>query len=593
MAITLVGEVANVCDNVTGFNQGNTTVDDPDVDGGGAVGLKNSGAVQIVQTTSLGAAAPYDFSASGSEFGDHIIMWMAILNIPTATTGLQIYIGDSTPTASFGTWNVLPLDAPYLGGYALVIIDPARDFDSATTWTTTGNPAQLTNIDEVGARFDVLGTIMGNFNNCLLDQMTIGTGVRADGTGPNSFEDVRFTDEGTNQWGWWTSTKGVFVGKGKLYIGPVSGSVTSEFTDSDFVVSFAEERVATGFYEITMRGAGTDVTWDRGTIFAANATQARWSLTVESDTNTFDVTDCNFLGADIITLDDSATITGGSMVDCSDLQLSGGTLDGVSIINADTADAVAFITTNTLANISNCNFTFSDGHAIDITAAGTYTFTNNTLTGYGLDETNDAAIVNSSGGLVTINYTGTGPTVLNLTTGTSVTNNAVTTLVHVSDNAGGDLENARVNLEAADATGDLPFETTVTIVSTGTTATCTHATHGLVTGDKVAIRDANEVTYNGVFSITVTTASAYTYVMNSDPVDTATGTITSTGVVVNGLTDVSGDISAARTFTLDQPLRGFVRKSTDSPRFKSFSLAGNTVDATDGVTINVRMVLDE
>jgi len=281
------------------------------------------------------------------------------------------------------------------------------------------------------------------------------------------------------------------------------------------------------------------------------------------------------------------------MVDCSDLQLSGGTLDGVAIIDANTADGVAFITTNTLNNISNCDFTFSDGHAIEITATGTYTFTNNTLTGYGAIGTNDAAIYNNSGGLVTINYTGTQPTYRNGASASTVVQNTVTTLVHVEDNTGVDLQNAKVHAEAANGSGDLPFEESVTITRSGSTATVTHTAHGLSDGDKVVIRGADQNEYNCVAAITNSSTNAYDYTVSGSPTTPATGTITSTGVVLNGLTDVNGDVSAARTFSVDQPITGNVRKSSASPRFKSFSLAGNSVDATNGLTVNIRMVLDE
>jgi hypothetical protein len=369
MAVTLIGEIVNSCDATTGFNQGNISSDDPFIEGTGAIGLKNSNGTQQLYTTSLGAGAPYDFSTTGPEAGYHIIMWFNTKSPINATTGLRIYVGDSTPTASNGLWNVMPLGLVYNGGFITAVVNTARDFDAATTWTTTGNPAQLTNIDEMGGEVTTITMISGNFNNMQIDQITIGEGLRVDagtvGT-PNTFEIVRAADEDTAYYGWWSQTAGAFLGKGKLYIGPATGSATSVFTDADFVVSFAEERVATGFYEISMRGGGTDVTWDRGTIFAANPTTARWGITVESDTNGFDTTDCNFIGSDTISLNSATTITGGSIIDGTSLTQNGATLDGISIIDANTADDVGYIIADNPGNIKNCSFTFSDGHAITI-----------------------------------------------------------------------------------------------------------------------------------------------------------------------------------------------------------------------------------
>lgn len=57
-----------------------------------------------------------------------------------------------------------------------------------------------------------------------------------------------------------------------------------------------------------------------------------------------------------------------------------------------------------------------------------------------------------------------------------------------------------------------------TITNAGTTATVTTATpHGRATGNSVTHSGATPAAYNGTFTITVTGASTYTYVMASDP----------------------------------------------------------------------------
>jgi len=69
----------------------------------------------------------------------------------------------------------------------------------------------------------------------------------------------------------------------------------------------------------------------------------------------------------------------------------------------------------------------------------------------------------------------------------------------------------------------------VTITSSGTTATVTHALHGLSTGHKVDIAGCNESDYNGDdWEITVTDANTYTYTMAGYPDSPATGSPTST-----------------------------------------------------------------
>jgi hypothetical protein len=83
------------------------------------------------------------------------------------------------------------------------------------------------------------------------------------------------------------------------------------------------------------------------------------------------------------------------------------------------------------AKIKRCAFT-SDGtgHAIEISAAGTYTFEGNQFTGYAgtNGSTGNEAIYNNSGGAVTLNITGGGatPTIRNGAGASTTVNNAVT-----------------------------------------------------------------------------------------------------------------------------------------------------------------------
>jgi hypothetical protein len=404
MAVSLVGEIVNSCDAITGFNVGNISGDDDFVEGTGAIGLKISGVYSEIYTTTLGATAPYDFSVGGGEDGYHYILWFNTKLALPATGGFRCIVGNGTDRAE---WNVDPIGF-YKGGFITKVIDPTRDFDAinAGTWTLSGNPAQLSNITIMGGGIESVPTIMGNFNSGQLDQMTIGLGVRVDAgsTGtPNTFETVRAADEDTAFYGWWSSSNGAVIGKGKLYIGPSTGSVTSVFKDSAFVVIFAEELVSTNFYEINTRGAGTDVSWDLASISSANPSTVRWGLTVDPTTNTFYDTNGVWTGANDISLQSSAGFTGTTFIDCNKIIQSGATLDGITVLAANTADGVAFIESNNPSNIKNSSFTFSDGHAIEITTSGTYTFDGNSFIGYGVSGSTDAAIYNNSSGLVTLN----------------------------------------------------------------------------------------------------------------------------------------------------------------------------------------------
>ncbi len=170
----------------------------------------------------------------------------------------------------------------------------------------------------------------------------------------------------------------------------------------------------------------------------------------------------------------------------------------------------------------------------------------------------------------------------------------VTTKVVVKDEDNDDLQNARVYLKAADGTGPLPYQDSVTVSRSGTTATVSHTAHGMQTGDKVKIRGITDKTEDnsGTHTITVTSANAYTYTTTDSGSTSYTGTITSTWVVFNDQTDADGEVSLSKSYLSNQPVDGWVRMSTTSPRYKSFPISG-TIDSSAGLTINVKMVRDD
>jgi hypothetical protein len=468
MAITLAaGEVANNCDT-DNFTPGD--IGDGDIiakQGTQYIGLKVSNGTNTFITTTLGAGAPYDFSATGAEAGYHIIMWFAALTAVNATTGFRIYAQDST-TSDNGFWSFAP-PTGYSGGWVSRVIDPTTNFTGAAgTWTTTGNPAQLTAVAGMGGGFTTITMIAGNFQNVNIDQITVGTGLRADAgtvTVPNTWEIIRAADEGTSSanYGWLSSAAGGFIAKGGIFLGPATGSATSVFNDTASVVLFADEPIADGFYQINIRGTGTTVDFIRNLIRTEDPSgnvNSRWDLTIDgTDEPTFDDTDSLFAGSGDITLQTSSTLTGTTLDDGTSLVQNGATLNGVTVQNANTGDGVAYITCDDIAAISNCDFNFSDGHALELTSAhaadpSTHAFSNNSFTGYAgtpgsnlvaASGSNDAAIYNNSGKDLIINITGGGdtPSVRNGAGATTVVNNTVTLEIQVNDALGNAVEGVR------------------------------------------------------------------------------------------------------------------------------------------------------
>jgi len=526
-----------------------------------------------------------------------------LLSVP----GMRLEVGSGSTTASPSTnfhfydvqgSDVYPVDKSWL----VLPIDP--NIASHRTGTT-GTPG-LTVVDYYALRFDQ--TAVSKSPNQALDAVDIGAGLTltgGDGADPDGvWQDFADHDFGTaaNRFGYVREVDGapnVFLVFGQLVIGTATVAVFLDNTGATLV--FPDGLFAAGFSGITvdLQTAATDVDFVDSSFFGKGTKageDTRPTLTVTGTLGAFDILNSVLDAFAGIILTVACTITGGKVTNSEKITQAGATLDGIEISGATTADGVAFIESDDLAKIKNCKFTFSDGHAIEITAVGTYTFTGNTFTGYGADGTNDAAIFNDSGGLVTINLAGGGsvPTIRNGAGASTVVNaGSVTILVHVADNTGADLQNCRVLLEASDGTGDFPFDDTVTITRVGSVASVAHTAHGLENGDKIVIRKADQQEYNGVFAITNVTTNAYDYTVSGSPATPATGTIKATGAVLEGLTDVNGDISVSNIFTQPQPVKGFARKSTAAPRFKAFSLAGNTVSDTTGLTINLRLILDE
>ncbi len=341
----------------------------------------------------------------------------------------------------------------------------------------------------------------------------------------------------------------------------------------------------------TVTAGGTTIS---GTNFTSNTTVTTTTATISTST---------FSGNATIALSGS-TVTGSTFTSLP-------TGDSTISIDASTSFTTCSFNTTTLTAgnspivttfaifdglFTSCTFTGSSsgGHAVQVTTTGTTTFSGNTFTSYGADGTTSAAFYNNSGGLITLNISGGGgiPTVRNgAGASTTVNAGAVSASVNVKDSSGTNIQNARVFVKAATG-GPFPFDVTVTISNSGTTATVTHTAHAMATNDVVVISGASLTANNGIFTITKIDANSYSYTMGSTPGSSPTGTIKSTFVVLSGLTDASGNITMSRVFPSDQPINGWVRKSTTAPFYKTGPIGG-TVSSATGFTANVQLISDD
>jgi hypothetical protein len=138
----------------------------------------------------------------------------------------------------------------------------------------------------------------------------------------------------------------------------------------------------------------------------------------------------------------------------------------------------------------------------------------------------------------------------------------------------------------------LPALNPVSITSSGTTATVTHQNHGLKTGASVVIRGATQDVYNGIFTITVSNANTYTYTLPSSFTGSASGSPTSTAVILSGTTDSQTGIlqTTSFNFVINQPVTGKVRRATTGTLYKTGAITGTITSA--GLDTTVLLIPD-
>lgn len=533
--------------------------------------------------------------------------------------------GGSDPSVNFFEKYIAGGGVGSIDGWnmAVVNIDEARaDAVAATLGGTNGTTPATTAIRYVGIVVDITGTVSGNTDNLFVDAMwrlpaaTAGIVVQGQngGSTPWTWQDI--VDAGdvkdpTKAWGTSFKKDSIVTINTPIEFG-ANDAVTHDFSDSNVVVAWEDNLVDADFYELNIiggsgsqnwsmgvkTGSGDAATGGQGLVMTAESAGVRYNIKAnDANLDAANFYGCQFIhGGDFLFDNIATSVINPLFNDCSSALISNALdFQKGQVVNANTADGVAFITTDSLADIRDFTFDFSDGHAIEYTGSlASETLVGCVFNGYGVDTSNDAAIYISSGvaGTTTIN-------VDFAITWRSPTRTIVVVLAPVTmkvtckdANDSSLIEDAWVNVEAADGTGELFFEVVVTISASGTLATVAHTAHGLTTGAYVNIKDAVEIDYLGVQQITVTGVNEYTYVMANSPSSPATGTITSTEMIISGQTDVNGEIEASRTYSLDQPYRGFARKTDATPFYKTSNLSG-TLDKAIGENLQAALVLDE
>ena len=393
---------------------------------------------------------------------------------PTVTDFFEFYVGgsDSWPTAVEGGWVQFVVDI------------------EATPSNTGGTPPATSAIQHVGYSAITASVMTKAADNTWIDEIRrlpdgnpgIIVEGRSGGTTPWDSSDI-VTQLGTATGTFKNGPGGSYIVNTPIQFG-INDTSTHEFLDTNVTWLWDDQEFApTDLYELSAlgnsggttnvtfgvkTGTGTSATGAQGAIIQAASTGVRWAMDFDDpDVDLVAFYGCQLLhGGDFQVDDPACSFISTTFLDCTSATVSNAEILKCSIIDANTADGVAFMTTDDLGDIVGCTFEFSDGHAIELTTprVATQNDTDNTYTGYGATGTNDAAVYNNTAGAVTINSSGgTTPTYRNGTSATTTVNATVTftltnvvsnSRLHVVATAGGTLTAGTIMIDKALITTD-------------------------------------------------------------------------------------------------------------------------------------------
>jgi len=543
-------------------------------------------------------ASSFSWTAGNYLFG--WIVWLAPGAIAErASGGLVMLCGSSTSVykvfyvggKTFGSY-------PY-GGWQNFAVDPtmtpSENYGSPTAFHIVGGGANVLSAVAKGSPlgFDVFRYGRGTFR--------IAGGETANYA---TFTGMAAANDATSaRWGLFRTMPGGFLQKGVLHFGY---GALCEFVDSNKSIAIDNAIwVNSNFNRIEIYNASSKVYWTNISIRSLCAVSpGQFEMFNAADVR-FD--GCTFINMDTFIFLSTAQITNTIFQGCKLITSGGGTFTGSKFLEPTVSADTSAFRWNVAADLDGKidKATFSKGaaahHAIElgVSAPNNLTIRNVTFSGFNAtDGQNDSVLhlldkgVDTTWTIGCVGCTGTvsykkvrANDTVNITQGVALT-------VHVQDaNTSASIEGARVLVMAASG-GPKPYQASVGLTRVGSTVTVAHTTHGLSTNDWVVIQGATEGDYNGVWQITVTGASEYTYDIGSKtPSSPATGSPVATFAPIHGTTNSSGNISDTRTYASNQPFTGRTRKASSPPYYRSSPLSG-TIDSQTGASVTVQMITD-
>lgn len=325
-----------------------------------------------------------------------------------ASGGMQILAGSTV--ANYKRFYVSGNDTYSYGGWVNFPVNPsitasATQGTPSGNWATFGYAANVTNAIQKG-------------NPMAIDAIRYGRGTLQAVNGEvsnyaNFAGAAAQNDSSSNRWGILSLVDGVYKLQGHLLLG-TSGTAVNFIDENKSIFIQNTEFVTDLFNLIEIRNASSVVNLNSISITSLG-TVSRGNFEV-TDNATVNITGCSFTGLGFFSTKPNTTIESSIFRRCQTLTSDGSEINNCEIIHHNPTTGIS---TNDPSKITNCTFTSTggSGHGVVITQPGTYDFIGNTFTGYGNNATIFAAILNDSGGTVTLNVLGGGnrPTVRNNT----------------------------------------------------------------------------------------------------------------------------------------------------------------------------------
>jgi len=215
-------------------------------------------------------------------------------------------------------------------------------------------------------------------------------------------------DATTARWGLISAVPGGYSWKGLMTIG-YGGSACYFSASNTMVLIEDQKKVTSGFNKIEVRNSSTFIL-NKVTIQALG-TASKGAYETISGTATLD--GCNFVDMSTFTFGSNDDITGCTFSRCGQVTQGGATFDGC-VFSAGTGTAGLVV--DTIASVTDCEFVSSGtGYAIQgFGTAGSYDISTLSFSGYAASDGtsgNEAVYVTCTSGEVTLNYSGTEPSV--------------------------------------------------------------------------------------------------------------------------------------------------------------------------------------